>query len=139
MDGQAMNATKNVVNNIRNTRTDLKANTDDRKTKVFAQTFVNNLGALCHQAKNQHEILKNLDSGTGKGETGEEGMKINKYEILSDKMKNELSAIIKCCSKVLTLPKKGQPGGMIVNEEMSAKHWENVNMQVKSLGTKVIN
>ena len=50
-----MNATKNVMGAMRNTRTELQAenkkvNKDDRKTKVHAQTFVNNLGNLCQQA-----------------------------------------------------------------------------------------
>ena len=52
-------------------------------------------------------MLKALEAGNIKGESGEEGLKVNYYEILTEKMKNELGGIIKCCSKVLALSNKG--------------------------------
>ena len=56
------------------------------------------------------EKLKELESGNVKGEAGEEGLKINYFEILTERMKNELGGIIKSCSKVLKLPSKGRVG-----------------------------
>lgn len=129
-----MIATKNVMNAMRTTRTELKANKDDSKTKVYAQQFVNNLGSLCNDAQKQIAILKGLEAGNIKGESGEEGMQINYYEILSEKMKNELGGIVKCCSKVLSLASKR--GGSTT--KLSDTAWDNVNMSVKNLAHKLI-
>ena len=65
-------------------------------------------------------------------------MKINYFEILTEKMKNELGSIVKCCSKVLTLSSKGRVGGGS-SAELSDKAWGGVSMQCKSLAQKLIN
>ena len=119
-----MQGTKNVMNAMRGTRDQLKGNRDDTKTKVFAQQFVNNLGSLCNDAQKQINLLKGLEAGNVKGESGEEGMQINYYEILTEKMKNELGGIVKCCSKVLSFASKR--GGSTT--ELSDKAWDTVNM-----------
>ena len=133
MDLQVMNGTKNVMNAMRGTRKELVNNKDDRKTKHYAQQFVNNLGNLCFDAQKQISILKGLEAGNIKGDSGEEGMKINYFEILTEKMKNELGSIVKCCSKVLNLSSKGRIGGS-ASAELNDKAWDNISMQCKSLG-----
>ena len=142
MDGQVINSTKNVMNAMKTTRGDLKAADaaqDHTKNKIYAQTFVNNLGNLCNDASKQIALLKSLDSGNNKGESGEEGMKVNYYEILTEKMKNELGGIANICAKVLTLQNKKNFGTTSSSEEQNKKLWDNVNKQVKSLGQKIIN
>lgn len=94
---------------------------------------MNNLGSLCFDATKQISILKGLEAGNIKGDAGEEGMKINYFEILTEKMKNELGSIVKCCSKVLNLSSKGRIGGS-ASAELNDKAWDNISMQCKSLG-----
>ena len=77
-------------------------------------------------------MLKALEAGNIKGESGEEGMKVNYYEILTEKMKNELGGIVKCCSLVLSLSNKGNRMGS--GTELNRNAWDNILMQVKSLG-----
>ena len=81
------------------------------------------------------EKLKELETGNVKGEQGEEGLKINYFEILTERMKNELGSIIKCASKVLAVTNKGRT----INPQLNEKAWESMAMQIKSLSQKLIN
>ena len=54
------------------------------------------------------EKLKEMETGNVKGEDGAEGLKINYFEIITERMKNELGSITKCCSKVLAATNKGR-------------------------------
>lgn len=140
-----MNATSAVMNQFRITRTELKKEEDKINNKVqqgrniknTSQKFVNNLNALSDASKKMVEKLKELESGNVKGDSGEEGMKINYFEILTERMNNELGAIVKCCAKALKLPTKGRFGSQ--NSELGDKAWDSISMQVKSIGQKIIN
>ena len=82
--------------------------------------------ALADSSKKMLEKLKELEKGNVKGDAGEEGLKINYFEILTERMKNELGAIVKSCSKVLKLPSKGRFGSQ--SSELGDKAWESINM-----------
>ena len=64
-----------------------------------------------------------------KGDDGAEGLKINYFEILTERMKNELGSITKCCSRVLAVTNKGRT----INPQLNEKAWDSMAMQIKSL------
>ena len=129
-----MNATKQVLGQYRNTHAELKKAEENikggvpvgRNLKNSSQAFVENLTSLAGASKRMAEKLKELESGNVKGEAGEEGLKINYFEILTERMKNELGGIIKSCSKVLKLPSKGRVGTQ--NTELGQKAWDSIGM-----------
>ena len=75
------------------------------------------------------EKLKEMETGNVKGDDGAEGLKINYFEILTERMKNELGSITKCCSRVLAVTNKGRT----INPQLNEKAWDSMAMQIKSL------
>ena len=65
-----------------------------------------------------------METGNVKGDDGGEGLKINYFEILTERMKNELGSITKCCAKVLAVTNKGRT----INPQLNEKAWDSISM-----------
>ena len=118
MEPVHLNPTKQGLGAFKQTRTDLHKEQEKIKNNVqtgrniknVSQNFVNNLTNFGDSSKRMVEKLKELEKGNVKGDAGEEGLKVNYFEIVTERMKNELGCIIKSCAKVLKLPSKGRYG-----------------------------